>query len=116
MASCVWCDRPYVRTLKLGDVTVCVCDVCAAQVAAVLAEPVQLPGRNDSCPECLENGVNVKMKKCKEHNDVETGLQLTMEEDGNQRSCCDVRVETEAGAADGTANAEGVVRNETPGV
>jgi hypothetical protein len=81
------------------------------EVAAVLAEPVQLPGRNDSCPECLENGITIKMKKCKEHND---GIyQIGVEGAGPEPTQCDERPVQKEARNDGAADGEGNKKDKT---
>ena len=103
MSVCAWCGGPWDSTVPLGsDAYLLVCLSCLPEVAAVLAEPVQLPGRNDPCPECLENGITINLKKCKEHNDEQISESL----EGSQLELPqhDERTEQKEACNDGAAD------------
>ena len=77
MSGCAWCGGPHYLVLPLGsDASVAICEACRPELLSVLAEPVHMPGRNSPCPECLENGITIKLKKCKEHNDEQISESL----------------------------------------
>ena len=106
MSVCAWCGGPWDHSVALApDAYLLLCLSCLPEVAAILAEPVQLPGRNDSCPECLENGITIKMKKCKEHND--DVYPISVEGDGPELAHCDERPIQEEARNDGATDGEG---------
>jgi hypothetical protein len=120
MASCAMCGDARYQILALTpDVSVCVCEACKPELLALMIEPVQLPGRNSPCPECLENGVNVKMKKCRLHNDTGQGdsnvtIPQCVERVRSELTCSDERhSEKEEGSYNGSADGEGAAQNET---